>query len=91
MNNQNSDTKETNNTLRRMRTIKELASHYSNLDPDTAITQYFIRQQLLSGKLPFVPAGSKRLVAIEDMDAFLINATIKTTQETQQGQIRRID
>ena len=70
---------------RRMRTIKQLAEHYQSNDPDTAITVHFIRQLVLSGCLPCVYAGVKRLIAIEDMDEFLASFAKFITKESQYG------
>ena len=76
--------------VRRMRTIKSLAAHYRKFDPETAITEHFIRKQILAGNVDSVLAGSKRLIAIEDFDDFLCNGT-HLEPKTKQGQIRRID
>jgi len=76
---------------RRMRTLSALAEHYRNLDPDTAITEHFLRQQILAGKIPVTYAGNKRLIDIDDSDYFLSSASTTTVTETKNRQVRRID
>jgi len=72
--------------VKRMRTLSGLAAHYKALDKDTAITQHFLRQKVLSGEIPSIMAGNKRLIAIEDVDDFLTRKTHvgNTKQESQQ-------
>lgn len=43
------------------------------LDPNTAISRYFIRQLVLSGKVPCTMAGKKRLVNLDALIAYLTN------------------
>ena len=79
--------------MNRMRTIAALAAHYRSIDEHTAITAHFLRSKILSGEIPCVKAGNKRLVAIEAVDAFLsgenITESVKSGQK--QGEIRRIN
>lgn len=49
----------------RMRTIQEAAAELRRIDPDTAITPYFIRRLVLDGTIPHVSAGNKRLVNLD--------------------------
>jgi len=77
-------------TLPRMRTLAQLAAHYKALDNDTAVTAHFLRAKVLTGEIPCVMAGSKRLVAIEAVDAYLSGKLSPTEQIPQQGVIRRI-
>jgi len=54
-----------------MRTLTALVAHYKTIDENTAITAHFLRKKVLSGEIPCVTAGSKRLIAIEAVDAYL--------------------
>jgi len=54
-----------------MRTLEALARHYRRIDPETAITQHFLRKRVISGEIPCVKAGVKRLIAIEDVDEYI--------------------
>ena len=73
-----------------MRTIGALASHYKSLDEHTAITAHFLRTKVLSGEIPHVCAGSKRLIAIEAVDAYLAGGTVEVNSESQLAVIRHI-
>jgi len=76
--------------MRRMRTISALATHYRALDECTAVTAHFLRCKVLSGEIPHIRAGSKRLVSIEAVDEFLAGKSSASEPETLRGQIRRI-
>ena len=55
----------------RMRTIQEAAAELRRIDPHTAVTPYFIRQMVLSGTIPHVKAGNKRLVNLDTLLEYL--------------------
>lgn len=60
-------------TLPRMRTIKEAVAEIKALDSNTAVTVYHIRQQVLSGAIPCVNVGNKRLVNLDTVIEYLQN------------------
>ena len=60
--------------LPRMRTIQEAAAELKRIDPDTAITPYFIRRLVLNGTIPHVKAGNKRLVNLDTLLEYLAEA-----------------
>jgi hypothetical protein len=74
-----------------MRTLAQLADHYRRQDPETAVTPYFLRHKALSGEIPSVMAGSKRLVAIEAVDEYLAKAQQQSRPQSETSGIRRID
>ena len=76
--------------MNRMRTVSGLAAHYKNLDADTAVTAYFLRQKVLAGEIPCVMAGNKRLIAIETVDAYLAGDAAQGELEPDNCGIRRI-
>ena len=53
------------------RTIKEAAAHYTECDPQTALTENAIRVLIRSGQVPSVKIGKKYLVTLEALDSFL--------------------
>lgn len=55
----------------RMRLLKDAYTEIKALDPNTAISRYFIRQLVLSGKVPCTMAGRKRLVNLDALIAYL--------------------
>lgn len=62
-------------TLPRMRTTKEAAAEIKAADPNTAVTEYHIRQLALSGVLPRVQAGRKMLINFDLLLEYLANPT----------------
>lgn len=61
--------------LPRMRTTKEAAAEIKAADPNTAVTEYHIRQLALSGVLPRVQAGRKLLINFDLLLEYLANPT----------------
>lgn len=59
----------------RMRTTKEAAKEIKATDPNTAVTEYYIRQLALSGILPRVQAGRKMLINFDLLLEYLANPT----------------
>lgn len=64
-------------TLPRMRTVPEAAAEIKAADPNTAITEYHIRQLALSGVLPRVKAGRKLLINLDALIEYLTDPTAK--------------
>lgn len=75
-------------SLPRMRLLKEAAADIKKLDPQSAITPYFIRQLALKGKIKSVMAGRKRLINLDSLLDYLANQEEETNE--QPGEIRRI-
>ena len=59
--------------LPRMRTVKEAAAELKALDEHTAVTEYHIRQLVLSGVLPRIKAGKKYLINLDLLIEYLTN------------------
>lgn len=57
--------------MRRMRTLPQAAAWAKETDPQTALTYTAIRRLVLTGEIPHVAVGTKRLVALEDLEEFL--------------------
>nr|DAH08910.1 MAG TPA: Protein of unknown function (DUF1580) [Caudoviricetes sp.] len=55
----------------RMRLLKEAAEEIKAVDPNTAVTQCFIRRLALDGKVKSVMAGRKRLINLDDLLQYL--------------------
>ncbi len=66
--------------LPRMRTTKEAAAEIKAADPNTAITEYHIRQLALSGVLPRVKAGRKLLINLDTLIEYLTDPTAEKFQ-----------
>ena len=82
-----------NGRLPRMRTIKEAVAEIKALDSNTAVTVYHIRQQVLSGIIPCVHVGNKRLVNLDTVIEYLQNPTadkFRPKATVQRSGIRRV-
>lgn len=55
----------------RMRTISEAAKYIREADPATALTETAIRRLLTTGALPCVRIGTKYLLDLDALEAFL--------------------
>lgn len=58
-------------TLPRMRTIKEAVEEIKKDDPQTAIREYFIRDLVVSNRIPYVKAGRKILINMDKLYEYL--------------------
>lgn len=54
-----------------MRTIHKAIEELKNEDPDTALTEYALKRLVVSGEIPCVKAGSKRLVNMDIVRRYL--------------------
>lgn len=57
--------------LPRMRTLDECYNELKQIDNNTSITKYFIRQLALSGKIHCVMVGRKRLISLDGLIEYL--------------------
>jgi len=55
----------------RMRTQAEVMRHLKQADPHTAITSWALRSMVLSGAIPSVQVGRKRLIDIDRLQEYL--------------------
>ena len=74
----------------RMRTISECARLLREEDPGTAISQNAIRTMVLTGKIPHVSVGNKRLINYDLMLEMLHSLPKQETEQTECGVIRRV-
>lgn len=58
-------------SIPRMRLLKEAAAEIKEMDPDSAVTPYYIRQLALEGKIKSVMAGRKRLINFDSLIEYL--------------------
>jgi len=70
------------NTIKisRMRTVKEAATEIKQIDSNTAMTEWRIRELALSGILPRVQAGKKLLINLDTLFEYLENPTAEKFQ-----------
>lgn len=62
--------------LARMRTLDECFTEIKKMDKNTAISKYYIRQLAISGKIPVVMCGRKRLINLDGLIEYLSNPCV---------------
>lgn len=76
----------------RMRTAAKAAAEIKALDPDTEVTEYFIRQIIKAGTIPVVKAGNKAMVNLNDLlELLCLGSARREPENNNTGGIRRID
>ncbi len=79
--------------LARMRTLDECFAEIKALDENTAISKYYIRRLALSGKIPVVMCGRKRLINLDGLINYLSGSgdtAANTPEHTPSNNIRPI-
>lgn len=74
--------------LPRMRGIKEAVQEIRSADPQTAITEHFLRGLIKTKTIPCVLAGTKQLVNMDILESYLQNP-VPVKKDLPSG-IRRI-
>lgn len=60
-----------NRPLPRMRTVHEAAAELRQMDANTAVTEYHIRQLAINNVIPRVKAGKKYLINLDALIEYL--------------------
>jgi len=55
----------------RMRTINQCVNHIKQLDPDTAISEWYLRTLVKENKIKYFMTGNKALISLESLLSFL--------------------
>lgn len=76
--------------MARMRGIKATIDYLKNQDPDTAVTEFWLRGILNSGAVPYHKAGKRFLVNLDALEAYLANPPVQMTEEVEPPRIRRV-
>jgi len=77
--------------MTKMRTLKEAIDHIKSVDPDTALTYHALRTMVLSGVIPHVSIGKKRLVNLNEIEQYLTgNSGSPPVEPETSDKIRRI-
>lgn len=58
----------------RLRTIKEAYLELKNNDPNSSLTEYAIRQLVITGKLAHIRRGRKILIDYDELISYLYSA-----------------
>lgn len=57
--------------MERLRTIRQVTADIRAEDPETAISEWFIRQAVQDGRIPAVKSGKKFLISADRVNAFI--------------------
>lgn len=81
-----------NERIPRMRTASKIVAEIKALDPDTEVTEHYIRQLAKKGTVPVTWAGNKALINLNDvLDLLRIGAPAPQAETPTTNGIRRID
>ena len=61
--------------MQRIRTINKAYEEIKAKDPDTALTLYMVKQLVISGAVPCIMAGCKRLVNVDTLERYIKKVT----------------
>lgn len=76
----------------RMRTIAQAVEHFKAQDPDTCLTEWYIRGLVKRGVVPCHKAGNKKyLVNLDALEAYLASPPAEEPHLHLNGRIRRVD
>jgi hypothetical protein len=73
-----------------MRTIKQAVQSIKEQDPESCISEWWLRQLVKSGKLKCHKAGNKYLIDIDCLEEFLVNPPSETLKKPL-GILRKIE
>lgn len=78
--------------FRRMRTIDAAWKYVKEVDPDTSLTKSALRRLIVSGTIPHTRIGTKYLVCLETLEAYLTGQLAEKPAEPDTvGGIRRLE
>ena len=84
-----------NEKLARMRTIQQCTEHFKQYDPDTAISDYYIRCLVKQNKISYVMAGKKYLINLDKLIEFLNESNqgdpVRKDKDSQYGKLRKVE
>ena len=76
--------------MTRMRTIKSTIDHIRQQDPESCVTEWWLRQMVKSGRLKHHKAGSKYLIDIDYLEEYLRNPPEDTVAPIEYGKLRQV-
>ena len=66
----------------RLRLLDEVIPEIKKIDPETALTRNAVRQLGLSGKVPVVYAGRRRMYNLDALIDYLGSSMVEQTEQT---------
>jgi len=73
-----------------MRTIRQCYEYFKEQDPDSSISEYYLRSLVKQNKVPVFHAGRKQLVNLDKLIEYLNSEYIEQPQQRDYGVIRRV-
>jgi len=67
----------------KMRTIQEAVRYVRKTDPESALTPHALRSWVLSGRMPHVRIGAKRLVDVDLLEKYLSGEFVPSLPEAK--------
>lgn len=77
-------------TLPRMRTAQGVLDEIKAHDPDTEITLHYIRKLIKENAVPVVSVGTKKLVDVDQLLAFLAKGNSPAPTPVLESKLRRV-
>lgn len=78
--------------IARMRTIKQCFEYFKEVDPESSISEYYLRSLVKQNKIAYFKTGSKFLINLDKLIDYLNGETVEGEQEIQDlGTIRRVE
>lgn len=59
--------------MARMRTVKQTMEYLKEKDPNSGLTEWWLRSMLRSGKVQHIKAGNKYLINLDYLEMYLNN------------------
>lgn len=74
----------------RMRTIKQCCEYFKSEDPETSISEYYIRILAKQNKVPVFRTGVKQLINLDKLIEYLNGELVENEPTKEYGKIRRV-
>jgi hypothetical protein len=71
--------------LARMRTIKQCYDYFQAKDPESSISEYYLRCLVKQNKIPVFLSGRKQLVNIDTLIDYLNTEMVQNDMKPQKG------
>ena len=68
-------------TLKKMRTIKQALSFIKELDPDSVISEWWIRKLVETNQVDYFKSGNKTYIDLDDLINYINNGNRKVVEE----------
>jgi hypothetical protein len=77
--------------LARMRTIKQCYDYFKAEDPESCISEYYLRMLVKQNKVPVFLSGRKQLINLDKLIDYLNKPVKEVTEINEYGKLRRVN